>query len=166
MFHLELLIFVATEPARFSWWGSYKVHAMIVRTQLSWYNIVQTLPFNCTNIVRTETSIVRTVVRTWYEHCMNKIEQMQDRVLVWFGLPTLITKPSGVVFTQNLKMYIWWFLCTFWKKWLRFPLFVFFTTVNKSLVTWNQLTPAGIFQLCFFRFLGRSQRWPLYWKTH
>ena len=54
MFHFELLIFVATESARFSWWHSYKVHTMIVRTQLSWYNIVQTLAFNCTNIVRTE----------------------------------------------------------------------------------------------------------------
>ena len=76
MFHFELLIFVATEPARFSWWPSYKIHTMIVRTQLSWYNIVQTLPFSCANIVRTEMSIVYELL---YEHCMNKIEQMQDQ---------------------------------------------------------------------------------------
>ena len=78
MFHFELLIFVATESARFSWWRSYKVYTMIVRTQLSLYNIVQTLPFNCTNIVQLKCPLYDLL----YEHCMNKIEQMQDQVLL------------------------------------------------------------------------------------
>ena len=57
---------------------------MIVRTQLSWYNIVQILPFSCANIVRTEMSIVYELL---YEHCMNKIEQYAGSItsLIWFA---------------------------------------------------------------------------------
>ena len=131
---------------------------MIVRTQLSWYNIVQTLPFNCTNIVWTEMSIVRTVVRTLYQHCMNKVEQMQDRVLLWFGLPTLITKPIGVVFTKYLKMYIWLFLLPLEKMTSISTCLLFY---DKSLVSEISSPP-----LVWRRWRSAIPRGSSTWRSH
>ena len=76
---------------------------------------------------------------------MNTIEQMQDRVLLWFAFPNFEHKTKwSYVHTKSEDVYlIMYFFWTFGKNDLDFHLFVFFTTVNKSLVTWNQLTPAS-----------------------
>ena len=106
MFHFELLISVATEPARFP--GGVPTKFIHWLYEPSWVGTILYKLY--LSIVRTLYELKCPLYELLYEHCMNKIEQMQDRVLLWFGLPTLITKPIGVVFTQNLKMYIWLFL--------------------------------------------------------